>query len=176
MTASRQSLVHEIAVALGVAAGYFALCALGLSLDVTAGVSSVWPASGLLTSLLLITPRHRWRVIASGALLGGVAANLVFGFTAAVSVGYTLINLIESSAAALLIRRVTPDAVRLRHPADVIALTTLYGAAAAVGAVCGATLAWGAIHVQFWTALRTWVAADVSGMVTIGAVVLALFR
>ena len=60
LTAVRQSLISEITVALGVAAGYFAMCWLGLSFDVTAGVSSVWPASGFLTGLLLIVPRDRW--------------------------------------------------------------------------------------------------------------------
>jgi len=130
LTVSRLSLVTEIVVALGVAAGYFGLCGLGLSLDVTAGVSSVWPASGLLTGLLLVVPRDRWRAIVCGALLGGVAANLAFGFSAIVSVGYTLINLFESCAAALLVRRITPDAIRLRHPADVLSLTiTVLGSA-----------------------------------------------
>jgi two-component system sensor histidine kinase UhpB len=176
LIAFRQGLATEISIALGVAGGYFALSALGLSFDVTAGVSSAWLAGGFLTSLLLVTPPHRWRAIASGALLGGVAANLVFGFSAAVSVGYTLINLVESSAAALLVRGITPDAIRLRHPADVISLTTLCSVAASIGAILGATLDWGALHAQFWPALRTWIAADVSGMLTIGPVVLALVR
>jgi len=176
LIASRLSLVTEIVVTLGVAAGYFALCGLGLSLDVTAGVSSVWPASGLLTGLLLVVPRDRWRAIVCGALLGGVAANLAFGFSAIVSVGYTLINLFESFAAALLVRRITPDAIRLRHPADVLALTALCGVAAAVGGVLAAMLASVALHAHFWTALRTWIAADMSGVLTIGPVVLAIVR
>src|SRR5262245_28128035 len=174
--ASRLSLLSEIVVTLGVAAGYFGLCGLGLSLDVTAGVSSVWPASGLLTGLLLVAPRDRWRAIVCGALLGGVAANLVFGFAAIVSVGYTLINLFESCVAALLVRRLAPDAIRLRHPADVLSLTALCGIAVAFGAVLAAMLAWVALHVHFWTALRTWVAADMSGVLTIGPVVLAIVR
>ncbi len=138
VTASRLSLVTELVVALGVAGGYFALCGLGLSLDLTAGVSSVWPASGLLTGLLLVAPRDRWRAIACGALLGGVAANLAFGFSTAVSVGYTFINLVESCAAALLVRRFTPDARHLRHPTDVLSLTALIGVAVGFGALLAA--------------------------------------
>jgi signal transduction histidine kinase len=174
LTAFRQCLISEIAVALGVAAGYFAICGLGLSLDVTAGVSSVWPASGLLTGLLLVVPRERWPAVAGGALLGGIAANLTFGFAAMVSVGYTLISLAESWAVAVAVRRVTPEAIRLRHPADVLSLTAFCASAATIGAVFAATLASAALHAHFWTALQTWIAADVSGMVTIGPVVLAM--
>jgi integral membrane sensor domain MASE1 len=72
LTAVRQSLISEITVALGVAAGYFAMCWLGLSFDVTAGVSSVWPASGFLAGLLLIVPRDRWRAMVGGALLAAL--------------------------------------------------------------------------------------------------------
>ena len=95
---------------------------------------------------------------------------------AIVSVGFALINLVESLAAALLVRRVTPDAIRLRHPADVISLSALCGAVATGGAILAATLAWAALDAHFWTALRTWIAADISGMVTIGPVVLAIVR
>jgi integral membrane sensor domain MASE1 len=93
-----------------------------------------------------------------------------------VSVGFTLINLGESLAAAVLVRRVTPDAIRLRHPADMLSLTALCAVAATTGAVFAATLAWTALHAHFWTALVTWVAADISGMLTIGPVVLAIAR
>src|SRR5262245_25312624 len=96
------------------------MCWLGLSLDVTAGVSSVWPASGLLTGLLLVAPRNRWRAIAAGALIGGVAANLAIGFNPIISVCYTFINLGESLLAALLVQRFAPETVGLRQPADVI--------------------------------------------------------
>ena len=168
----RQSLVTDIAIALAVALGYFAMCWLRLTLD----VSAVWPASGLLTGLLLVHPRHRWRAITGGALLGGLAANLAFGFDAIVSAGYTLIYLVESLTTALLVRRIIPDAIRLRHPADVLSLTALCGVAATGSAVLAATLAWAALDAQFWTALGTWFVADISGMVTIGPVVLALVR
>ena len=174
--ALRQSLVSDIAVALAMALSYFAACWLGLSLDVTAGLSSVWPASGLLTGLLLVTPQERWRAIGAGALIGSVAANLAIGFTAIPSVGYTVINLGEAFAATLLIRRFARDAVRLRHPTDVISLITLCMCATAGGAVLAATLASVTMGAEFWTAFRTWFAADISGIITIGPVVLSIAR
>ncbi len=90
MSSPRQSLVSDIGLALVMAAGYFSLCRVALSIDTTASVSSVWPASGVLTGLLLVVPRARWRAIAGGALIGGVAANLSIGFTAIPGVGYTI--------------------------------------------------------------------------------------
>ena len=176
MKSLRQSLVLDIAVALAIGAGYFAACWFGRSLDVTAVVTSVWPASGLLTGLLLVTPRDRWRAIAGGALIGGVAANLAIGFATIPSVGFTLINLCESFAAALLVRRFAPDAIRLRLPADVISFMALGVAAVAGGAIAAATLASVTAGVSFWTALGTWIAADISGLVTITPVVLAIVR
>jgi signal transduction histidine kinase len=152
------------------------MCWLGLSLDVTAGVSSVWPASGLLTGLLLVAPRGRWSAIGAGALIGGVAANLVIGFNPIVSIGYTLINLGESIAATLLIRRFAPDAIGLWQPGDVISFSVLCLAAAIAASIPAATLAATISDAEFWTALRTWLAADISGIITIAPVVLALAR
>jgi two-component system sensor histidine kinase UhpB len=152
------------------------MCWLGLSLDVTAGVSSVWPASGLLTGLLLVAPRERWRAIGAGAAIGGVAANLAIGFNPIVSIGYTLINLGESFAATLLIRRFAPAAIGLRQPGDVISFSVLCLAAATAASLPAATLAATISGAEFWTALRTWLAADISGIITIAPVVLALAR
>jgi integral membrane sensor domain MASE1 len=159
MISHRQSLVNDVLIAVAAALGYFAMCWLGLSLDVTAGVSSVWPASGLLTGLLLVVRRNHWRSIATGALIGGVAANLSIGFSPILSVGYTLINLAESFTATLLVRRFAPDAVRLRQPADVLSFSALSVAAATVGALLAATLAAGVSDAKFWVVLRTSVAS-----------------
>jgi signal transduction histidine kinase len=168
--------VSDIAVSLAAGLGYFAVCWLGLSLDVTAGVSSVWPASGLLTGLLLVAPRDRWRAIGAGALIGGIAANLAIGFNPIVSIGYTLINLGESFAALLLVRRFAPDAIGLRQAGDLISFSALCLAAATAASIPAAALAATVSSAEFWTALRTWLAADISGIITIGPVVLALAR
>ncbi len=176
MNSSRRNLVTDIAVSIAAGLGYFTMCWLGLSLDVTAGVSSFWPASGLLTGSLLVAPREKWRALGVGALIGGVAANLAIGFHPIVSVGYTLLNLSESFVATLLIRRFAPDAMRLRQPTDVVAFTTLCLPAATGASILAATLAATVSGAAFWTALRTWLAADISGIITIAPVILAIGR
>ena len=164
-----------MATAIAVTLGYFAMCWLGLSLDLTAGVGSVWPASGLLTGLMLLAPRERWAVIGAGAFIGGLAANLAVGFNSVTSVGYVLINLGESVLATWLVRRHAPDAVRLRQPSDVFVLIGYCAvAAASAGAPIAAALASVTANAHFWTALRTWWTADVSGVILIAPVILAL--
>ena len=171
-----KSLEIDITVSIAVGTAYFAMCWLGLSLDVTAGVSSIWPASGLLAGLLLVSPRDRWGTIAAGVVIGGLAANLAIGFNALVSLGYTLTNLAECVAAALLVRRFAPQAVELRQPADVLWFSVLCAPCALGGAVFAGALAATLLGAEFWTALRTWLAADIAGIITIGPVVLVLAR
>jgi glucose-6-phosphate-specific signal transduction histidine kinase len=176
-TSTRTSLVNDIAASIAVALGYFAMCWLGLALDVTAGVGSVWPASGLLTGILMLAPRHRWVAIASGAFIGGVAANLAVGFSFVTSLGYVLVNLGESFVANWLMRRYAPDAVRLRQPSDVFALIGYVAlVAVSAGAPIAAALASLTSNAHFWTVLRTWWTADVSGAILIAPVILASCR
>jgi signal transduction histidine kinase len=166
-----------LATAIAMALGYFAMCWLGLSLGVAAGVGSVWPASGLLTGVLLLAPRERWAAIGVGALAGGVAANLGVGFNSVASVGYVLINLGECYVANWLVRRYAPDAVRLRHPSDVFVLIGYFALlAVSAGAPIAAALASASSNAHFWTVLRTWWTADASGIVLIAPVILAMSR
>ena len=151
------------------------MCWVGLSLDLTAGVGSVWPASGLLTGILLLAPRDKWVAIGAGAFIGGLAANLGVGFTSVTSIGYVLINLGESFVANWLVRRYSPDAVRLRQPSD---LFVLIGCCALLAVSAGAPIAaaWASLTVNahYWTALRTWWTADVSGVILFAPVLLAM--
>ena len=174
-TPTNSSLVGDVATSIAVALGYFAMCWLGLSLDVTAGVGSVWPASGLLTGILLLAPRDRWIAIGAGAFIGGLGANLGVGFNLVTSAGYVLINLGEAFVANWLVRRYAPDAVCLRQPSDLFALIG-FCAVVAISAGAPIAAAWASVtaNAHFWTALRTWWAADVSGVILIAPVILAM--
>jgi signal transduction histidine kinase len=176
-TRVRTDSLFDISHVIASAIGYFAMCCLGLSLGVSAGVGSVWPASGLLTGLLLISPQARWVGVGVGAFAGGVAANLWAGFDPAASMGYVLINLAESFFANWLVRRYAPDASRLRQPSDLFALVTYCVlAAVSAGAPIAATLAVLTSDADFLTVLRTWWAADASGVIVIAPLVLVAGR
>ena len=172
----RTGLVNDVAASLAVALAYFAMCWVGLSLGVSAGVGSVWPASGLLTGILLLAPRERWAAIAAGAFIGGVAANLGAGFHLVTSVGYVIINFGESLLATVLLRRYAPEAIRLRQPSDILALMRYFVLSVSVGAPIAAAFAASITDAHFWTVLRTWWASDISGVIVIAPMILALGR
>lgn len=120
---------------------YFLACYIALSIDVTTGAASIWPASGLLLGVLLLCPDRSVPSILAGTLLGGVAANLTVGFPVATSIGYTCINIGEGLAARWLVRRYYPDAPRLTHPTNGFAMIACGVGAACAGALVAATLA-----------------------------------
>ena len=158
-----------------IAAVYFAACRLGLWINVTAGVSAVWPASGLLVGVCLLPRRPSVRVVMAGALVGGVAANVFSGFPLLLSIVYTVINIGETLLGCWLLRRVSPDAVHLRHPEDVFTLTACCaGVSAGVSALVAASVATLVIHVPWWPAMRVWWLADATGIVAITPLVLML--
>ena len=111
-----RALVTYAACAIGMGVIYFLACHIALSIDVTDGAASVWPASGLLFGVLLLTPNHLVPPVLLGTLVGGIVANLGVGFDAATSIGYTCINLGEGVMGRWLVRRYWPDAPRLSHP------------------------------------------------------------
>ena len=84
---------------------YFLACYVALLIDITNGAASVWPASGLLLGVLLLTPGRYRLSILTGALIGGIIANLSVGFPVATSIGYTCINLGEGLAGRARVRR-----------------------------------------------------------------------
>jgi len=67
----RRELIAHTTRAIGMAAVYVVAAYVGLSLRVTNGAASVWPASGVLFAVLLLTPPRFTRSILIGALAGG---------------------------------------------------------------------------------------------------------
>jgi signal transduction histidine kinase len=152
---------------------YFLACFIALSIDVTSGAASVWPASGVLFGTLLLAPNSFIPSILAGALLGGVVANLGVGFEAATSLGYTLINLGEALAGRWLVRRYFPDAARLSQPLNGFALVACGGAAAVGGALVAAVVASVTSHSNWAKVLGTWAGSDAAGIVIVTPVILA---
>jgi two-component system sensor histidine kinase UhpB len=161
------------ATALGMGLVYFLACSLALSIDVTNGAASVWPASGLLFGVLLLIPRRFVPAVLFGSLIGGTAANLGVGFAAATSVGYVLINLGEGLAGTWLVRRYCPDAPRLSQPLNGFALIACGVTATLGGALIAATLAAQTSHARWFGVFGTWAGSDATGVVIVTPVILA---
>lgn len=152
---------------------YFVACDIALSIDVTNGAASVWPASGLLFGALLLVPARLVPAILAGSFVGGTAANLTAGFAAATSIGYAFINLGEGLAGRWLVRRYCPDAPRLSQPMNGFALIACGASASVAGAFVAATLATLTAHVSWLGVFGTWFGSDATGVVIVAPVVLA---
>jgi signal transduction histidine kinase len=168
-----RDLATYAACAIGMGVIYFLACHIALSIDITDGAASVWPASGLLFGALLLTPNRLVPPVLIGALIGGIVANLGVGFDAVTSIGYSCINLGEGVMGRWLVRRYWPDAPRLSHPQNLFALIACGAGAAVAGAMCAATLASVTAHASWMKVLGTWAGSDAAGIVIITPVILA---
>ncbi|MBI0477013.1 sensor domain-containing diguanylate cyclase [Sphingomonas sp. MA1305] len=103
----------------------------------TAGLAMLWPSSGILFAVLLVTPRHRitWHVAA--AAIGSLAANLHAGTVLATSIGFTVANMGESLSAAWLLRARSRCRVSFVDPGSL----TRFCMAALLATVLAATIA-----------------------------------
>src|SRR5574340_278609 len=88
-----------------IAATYFALAQLGLSLGATGhrSVSLIWPATGFALGMLLMLGIRHWPAIFAGALLANLATP---GIPAAAAAAIALGNTLESVLAVYLLRNV----------------------------------------------------------------------
>ena len=136
-----RALVTYAACAIGMGVIYFLACHVALSIDVTDGAASVWPASGLLFGVLLLTPNRLVPPVLLGTLLGGIVANLGVGFDGGNQHRLQLHQSGRRLMGRWLVRRYWPDAPRLSHPLNLFALIACGAGAAVAGAVVAATLA-----------------------------------
>ena len=114
LDARARALATHAACAIGMGVVYFLACHIALSIDITDGAASVWPASGLLFGVLLLTPNRLVPPVLLGTLVGGIVANLGVGFDAATSIGYSCIDLGEGvdgtlARSTLLAGRTSPQ-------------------------------------------------------------------
>lgn len=152
---------------------YFAFCYVALSIDVTSGAASVWPASGLMFAAVLLVPARFIPAILLGSIVGGSAANLAAGFLATTSVGYALINAVEGVAGRWLVKRYCADAPRLSQPLNGFALIACGVSACVAGAFVAATLATFTSHARWLSVFGTWSASCATGIVIVAPVIFA---
>ncbi len=163
---------HAVRTA-GMGVIYFFACYIALSIDVTNGAASIWPASGLLLGVLLLCPDRAVPSVILGTLIGGVAANLTVGFEATTSIGYTCINIGEGLTARWLVRRYWPDAPRLTHPTNGLALIACGLAAACAGALVAGAVAHFTSDADWVRVAAIWAGSDGAGIVIVTPVIVA---
>ena len=128
--------VRAVALA-GVYAGIYELITVETSFGTSVG-ATLWPASGVTVSVLLLRPRREWPLYLLAIGLADVTMDIVSaGFPARVAPGLAVANCLEPLLAATLLQRwlrARPDLSRLRD------LGLFYGAAAVCGPMLSATV------------------------------------
>jgi integral membrane sensor domain MASE1 len=97
------------------------------------GVAALWPVSGFMLAVLLLSPRQRWPLLILGGVIANVAANSVGGNSLAVSLGFALANLLESTVVAAVLIRFVGGPFSMNRLRDVAGLTFI-GSVVCVGA------------------------------------------
>lgn len=168
-------LRSAMAQALLTALLYFLTARLSLALVMQpAGLAAVWPPSGLLLAILLLTAVGRWPLLIASVAAAIFLANLSAGNSALVSLGFALANCAESLLAAALLRRLHPGPLtmaRLRHVV-LLFFVAVIGSCAGT-ALLGAGVAALAFGAPFWQAWRVWWVADGLGMLIVGSTILS---
>ena len=127
------------------------------------GIAVLWPASGLALAILLMRTRGHAAIHVAAIATGSLAANLIFAGEVAVSLGYTLANIIEPITIIWLLKTVLGRRLSFSEPRDLLWFCIGAVAGCALGAVV-ATAFTLAPSVNFWL---SWFSTDVLGILTV---------
>jgi PAS domain S-box-containing protein len=170
--AARSALRDAAQVAL-LAAAYWAAAWLGLHY-VTVGhsVSLVWPPAGVAFAALVLVGPRIWPGVTIGAFLANLMTPVPLSSAAGIALGSTG----ETLLAALILRRIAGSRPHLEEPRHARVLLV----AAAIGALVAALVGVAALHStgalalnQVLSALATWWAGDMLGLLVVGSVCLS---
>jgi len=123
----------------------------------TGSVAAIWPSTAILLGALLRSKMAHWPAYLLAGYAAGCAANLSYGDNIAIAAGLPLGNVVETLAAALLLRRCFPLGVDLRDIGQLAAVALIAMlAAAACGATIGAVIL-DSVHAgNFWHNWFNW--------------------
>jgi len=157
-----------------IAIGYFACLELAFLFPVSRQLlGTVWPAAGVALASLLLSRRERWGAIVLVLFAVGLAANLLVGRSFALSAGYVVSDLLESTLCAMVIQRLCGPNVSLLRIKEVLALILAATAVNAFSALAGAATASLASGAKFWPFWTTWWVGDGLGILLVTPAIVA---
>jgi diguanylate cyclase (GGDEF)-like protein len=167
-------LLRALAVG-AVYAGIYELITVETSFGTSIG-STLWPASGVTVSVLLLRPRREWPFYLVAIGLADFTMDIVSaGFPVRVAYGLAAANCLEPLLSATLLRRwlrVRPDLSRLRD------LGLFYFAAALCGPALSATVGsvwnWLMSDGAVWPFGGRWYVGDALGVIVVAPVILTI--
>ncbi|MDR5776793.1 MULTISPECIES: diguanylate cyclase domain-containing protein [unclassified Caballeronia] len=154
------SKVSAISVAFAIAASF------GIALThATWGVSSIWPANGLIVGMLFQRRKTPWREMIGAVAIGGVAANLWLHIDAATAFIFASGNVVEVAILSVVLGGHFAPVSPVVHPKGLyqfLALAVLAPAAVAgalIGLLSHVLLSWPALTIAL-----TWLRSDALGL------------
>src|ERR1051325_10309322 len=109
---------------------YFAGARLGYLFAIPHGIVAIWPPSGILLGLLLLSPRREWPAYLTGGLVGSVAAHLMSSYAPPLALLASVASVGESLLGAWIVTRALEIPVRL---SSLRAVEVFVGGAALLG-------------------------------------------
>lgn len=160
--------------AIGCAVGYFVAARIGYAFGIGGGLVTLWPPSGLMVGLLLISQRRSWPAIVAGGFLGSVASDLRENYSIALALFAAFSNLFEMVVAAVVVSRLAPPPISMNSVRSVAALM-LGGAvvANAFTALVGMFVLILGFNMPVVRAWFIWWVGDGLGMLVVAPVVIA---
>jgi PAS domain S-box-containing protein len=164
-----QTVVRAVLAALA----YFASARLGYAFAIPQGVVTLWPPSGVILGLLLLSERRHWAALLVGAFVGGTASDLLSGATPAFALAAAVANSTESLLAAWVVTWRLGPQVRL---SSLRAVLVFIGGAVlvsnAVTAILGALVNNHGVVGPLGQAWIVWWVGDGLGMLIVAPVLL----
>ncbi|SBT40926.1 SpoIIE family protein phosphatase [Micromonospora auratinigra] len=164
---------------IGVAATVLAAYALGAVLPWTllepSSVAVFYPPAGITLAALVINPTARWPAILLAAATAEFGLDLLHGQSAPVAAGFTLANVAEPLAGALLFRRFRPAGEDLGRRGTALAFVgCCVIAGPLVGATVGASVGALGQGRGWWSTFGPYWAGDALAVLTLGAAVITV--
>jgi len=159
------------------AAAYYECARLGYLFAIPHGIVTLWPASGLMLGLLLVSNRRDWPALVVGGVVGSISSDMRSGFHTSFVIAAAFANAIEWLSAASLVRWRLKRRMTLTTLRDVWELA---GTAAVLSNAVTALLGGLALSFEFGRALPhtwfVWWIGDGLGMLVVAPVVIGAAR
>jgi len=167
------TLLRAVALA-GVYAGIYELITVGTSFGTSVG-STLWPASGVTVSMLLLRPRREWPFYLVAIGVADFTMDIASaGFPARIAIGLAVANVGEPWLSATLLHRRLPGRIDLSRLRD---LGLFYFAAGVCGPMLSATVGsvwnWLLGGGAVWPFGGRWFVGDALGVIVVAPLILA---
>lgn len=170
--------MQHVVVGIVVAVAYLAFCFISKAVAYSpADAWTVWLPSGVVLGALLASTRDRWAGPLAGAFVAATAFALTLDIGLVDSLGYGVIEVVASAAAAYLVSRVVATPVKLSRPRELAAM--IFAGALPLALIGAAIAAAWSMAAGSGTARQTfvvWLVSSFLGTLLVAPVIVAWTR